>query len=66
MQDHLERPVSKKHWKQMSWKTVFGHIVPVELADREDKDHDTEKKDKSTLSSVVFYFSRSLEFTALS
>lgn len=61
MQDHLERPVSKNHRMQMSCKTVFGPLVPVELADR---DHDSKKKDKTTLSSMVFYFNKSLEFIA--
>jgi len=54
MWDHLERLVSKNQRNQMSWKTVFGPIGPVELADREDKDHDSKKKRIKQLFPVWF------------
>lgn len=44
MQEHVEKPVSKNHKKQVSWKTAFGPIIPAELADREDQDHDSERQ----------------------
>lgn len=52
----------------MSWKTAFGPIAPAELADMEYKDHESikKKKNRTTLSSVVFYFRRSSDFSALS